>query len=472
MDEVQSDLSQKIDNLQYSISRFANLNKCKKKETFLLNLIKIPRGIHQVEAQKGESSMVKEVKMVITLRSGKEVDLPTSKLEHKVESEAEKEKREEIKGKKNGKALRKMTMNCKEIERKSFGVRKGQKQGSARFRSLRESSAKLALRCETVSQPKRSRCGINVSLRKRPSIAKSFRNSIDSSAKIFAAAKPSLAHECHFAAQKPPFRSCETDAKLQSMKIPNFTAKAPFCKRSQIILSFHCKRVPREALVQGPTSEPLQPEAASPPAKPAPQNPPARRYLTRSGGRPLQKRARVQSSEPIDLTEQSPVPSPEPSPAPSSAPSSEPPTEPQEHQPPLSESQIPSGIAPEVLIRRPMMTQPPIEGNLDYRARPFHSELCFDTATFKLRSDLADSFHLLRRYRMEHLMTPRDFFYPRVAMDFYQSMTTNQVRDPTLIHFTIDGRHDILGARHIAEALHIPYEPSHFEDYRVWTSPS
>ncbi|KAL6338311.1 hypothetical protein AAG906_018656 [Vitis piasezkii] len=58
---------------------------------------------------------------------------------------------------------------------------------------------------------------------------------------------------------------------------------------------------------------------------------------------------------------------------------------------------------------------------------------------------------------MEHLLTPKDFFYPRVAMDFYQSMTTNQVRDPTLIHFTIDGRHGILGARHI--------------DYRVWTNP-
>ena len=60
---------------------------------------------------------------------------------------------------------------------------------------------------------------------------------------------------------------------------------------------------------------------------------------------------------------------------------------------------------------------------------------------------------------MEHLLAPRDFFYPRIAMDFYQSMTTNQVRDPTLIHFTIDGRHGILGARHIAEALQIPYEP-------------
>ncbi|RVW82155.1 hypothetical protein CK203_050761 [Vitis vinifera] len=119
-----------------------------------------------------------------------------------------------------------------------------------------------------------------------------------------------------------------------------------------------------------------------------------------------------------------------------------------------------------------MLTQSPIEGNLDCRARPFHSELCFDTATFQLRPELADSFRLMRRYHMEHLLAPRYFFYPRVAMDFYQSMTTKQVRDPTLIHFTIDGRHDILGARHIAEALHIPYEPSHFEDYRVWTSPS
>ena len=68
------------------------------------------KGIHEVEAQNGESSLVKKVKVVITLRSGKEVNLPTSKLEHKVESEAEKGKREEIKGKKRGKVQRKMTM--------------------------------------------------------------------------------------------------------------------------------------------------------------------------------------------------------------------------------------------------------------------------------------------------------------------------------------------------------------------------
>ena len=45
---------------------------------------------------------MREVKVVITLRSGKEVDLPTSKLEHQPESEAEKEKREKIKGNKKG----------------------------------------------------------------------------------------------------------------------------------------------------------------------------------------------------------------------------------------------------------------------------------------------------------------------------------------------------------------------------------
>ena len=51
--------------------------------------------------------MVKEVETVITLRSGKEDDLPTCKLEHKEQSETEKEKREEIKGKRKGKNIEK-----------------------------------------------------------------------------------------------------------------------------------------------------------------------------------------------------------------------------------------------------------------------------------------------------------------------------------------------------------------------------
>ncbi|RVW64426.1 hypothetical protein CK203_062516 [Vitis vinifera] len=286
-----------------------------------------------------------------------------------------------------------------------------------------------------------------MSLRKRPSFAKSFRNSFDSSAKIFAAAKPSLAHECHFAEQEPPFRSCESAAKLQSVKIPVFAVKAPFrrvfrsCEtkfgtrvpfrstvtslsklrngcvaaesfllrnreerhssrlfislpspttrtsghllRSSLPAKFRQsdmartrgakssspssrKRVPREAPVQGPTSEPPRPEAVSLRRSP-PQNPPARRYLTRSGGRPLQKEPGLKAQA-HRLNRAVPVPSPEPSP-PSPAPLRSPASlrstsrhflNPKFHL-----------VAPEVLIRRPMLTQPPIEGNLDCRARHF-----------------------------------------------------------------------------------------------------
>ena len=69
-------------------------------------------------------------------------------------------------------------------------------------------------------------------------------------------------------------------------------------------------------------------------------------------------------------------------------------------------------------------------------------------------------------------MTPREFFYPRVAMDFYQSMTTQGARSLTTIHFSIDGRQGILEARHIAEALHIPYEPVDLTHFREWSPKS
>ena len=79
MDEVQNDLSQKINNLQYQISRLTNLNIVQEKEKFTSQPHQNPKGIHEVEAHEGESSQMREVKAVITLRSGKEVNIPTSK---------------------------------------------------------------------------------------------------------------------------------------------------------------------------------------------------------------------------------------------------------------------------------------------------------------------------------------------------------------------------------------------------------
>ena len=68
---------------------------------------------------------------------------------------------------------------------------------------------------------------------------------------------------------------------------------------------------------------------------------------------------------------------------------------PPQPQPPTTESQIPSRMTSEGIIRWPMVTQPPIEGNLDCRARPFHSKLCFDIEAFRHQPELRDSFHLL-----------------------------------------------------------------------------
>ncbi|KAL6313293.1 hypothetical protein AAG906_005563 [Vitis piasezkii] len=108
MDGMQNDLSQKIDNLQYSISRLTNLNTVQENGRFPSQPHQNPKGIHEVEAHEGESSQVRDVKALITLRSGKKVELPTPKPHvEKEEEEEETEKREEIKGKKKDSSERK-----------------------------------------------------------------------------------------------------------------------------------------------------------------------------------------------------------------------------------------------------------------------------------------------------------------------------------------------------------------------------
>ncbi|KAL6313109.1 hypothetical protein AAG906_025757 [Vitis piasezkii] len=98
--EMQNNLSRKIDNLQYSISRLTNLNTVQEKGRFPSQPHQNPKGIHEVEIHEGESSQVRDVKALITLRSGKKVELPTPKPHVEEEEEEETEKREEIKGNK------------------------------------------------------------------------------------------------------------------------------------------------------------------------------------------------------------------------------------------------------------------------------------------------------------------------------------------------------------------------------------
>nr|CAN70701.1 hypothetical protein VITISV_035125 [Vitis vinifera] len=230
MDEVQNDLSQKIDNLQDSISRFANLNTVQEKENSPSQPYQNSMSIHEMEAKGGEPSQKREVKEVITLRSGKEVDLPTCKLEHKVESETEKEKREEIKGKKKGKSIAKDGYDVNvQREPQRIVIKKELMKKHMPPPFLQALYDKIIQRKpQGKNRGKTGVCEISQPLRNRHFAVKPVRSLKPLSTKIFAAAKPSLAHECHFAAQEPPFRSCETAAKLQNVKNPNFAAKAPF----------------------------------------------------------------------------------------------------------------------------------------------------------------------------------------------------------------------------------------------------
>ncbi|RVW77443.1 hypothetical protein CK203_048028 [Vitis vinifera] len=95
MDGMQNDLSQKIDNLQYSISRLTNLNTVQEKGRFPSQPHQNPKGIHEVETHEGESSQVRDVKALITLRSGKKVESPTPKpyVEEKEEEETKKRRK-------------------------------------------------------------------------------------------------------------------------------------------------------------------------------------------------------------------------------------------------------------------------------------------------------------------------------------------------------------------------------------------
>ncbi|RVW21349.1 hypothetical protein CK203_106315 [Vitis vinifera] len=96
MDGMQNDMNQKFDNIQYSISRLTNLNTLQEKGRFPSQPPK-PKGVHEVESQEGESSQMKDVKALITLRSGKKIEQPTPKPHVEKEEEIKKGKEMEDK---------------------------------------------------------------------------------------------------------------------------------------------------------------------------------------------------------------------------------------------------------------------------------------------------------------------------------------------------------------------------------------
>ncbi|RVW63942.1 hypothetical protein CK203_056804 [Vitis vinifera] len=214
-------VDQRIDRME----SFANLNTMQEKENSPSQPYQNSMSIHEMEAKR-EIFTKKEVKEVITLRSGKEVDLPTCKLEHKrivIKEELMKKHMpppflQALYGKSYKPSLKfwmiKIKRNCKEIEGKkseqigakseSNGPKTGEKQG--KNRGLRDfaASAKSKFCCETSSQPNCPLC-------------ESFRSC-----------------ETKFGTRVPlrstvaPFRSCESGCEPPKHEILHFAEKAPF----------------------------------------------------------------------------------------------------------------------------------------------------------------------------------------------------------------------------------------------------
>ena len=69
-------------------------------------------------------------------------------------------------------------------------------------------------------------------------------------------------------------------------------------------------------------------------------------------------------------------------------------------------------------------------------------------------------------------MTSRPFFYPRVVIEFYHTMTSRQDRNPTCLHFSIDGREELLRATDIAATFNLPVVLANSAEYRQWPYPS
>ena len=83
-----------------------------------------------------------------------------------------------------------------------------------------------------------------------------------------------------------------------------------------------------------------------------------------------------------------------------------------------------------------------------------------------------DSMGLVRQYSLLPFMTPWQFYYPRVVLQFYHSMTSRGVPSPLELRFTIDDRPGVLRAVDISAVLGLPAEQANSGGYRDWPQPT
>ena len=83
-----------------------------------------------------------------------------------------------------------------------------------------------------------------------------------------------------------------------------------------------------------------------------------------------------------------------------------------------------------------------------------------------------DSMTLITQYSLLPFMTPRQFYYPWVVLQFYHSMTSRGAPSPLELRFSIDDRPGVLRAANISAALDLPPKQANSGGYRDWPQPT
>ena len=128
-------------------------------------------------------------------------------------------------------------------------------------------------------------------------------------------------------------------------------------------------------------------------------------------------------------------------------------------------------LSPASRIRRPMYVGHPILGNTALQSRDFHQESFYDIPALRADPRFRDSMRLIKDYSLLPFMTPRQYYYPRVVLQFYHSMTSWGAAGPLELQFTIDDRPGVLRAADISAALGLRIPPANSEGYRAWAHP-
>ena len=129
-------------------------------------------------------------------------------------------------------------------------------------------------------------------------------------------------------------------------------------------------------------------------------------------------------------------------------------------------------LSPASRIRIPLFVGHPIPGNVPLHRRDFHQESFYDVPTLTADPRFMDSVRLIEDYSLLPFMTPRQYYYPRVVLQFYHSMTSRGAAGPLEVQFSIDDRRGVLRAEDISAALGLRIPSANSEGYRDWSHPT